>query len=114
MCKKSWETRDDFLADNEVELAGYQVDFIDVNEGYYLFNHSTRGCGTSIAVLVGSMLDLYDGPVYEDSKFESADCEGHCLNVNDFDKCDLPCSNARAREIMGVILSRKNRRAAQV
>ena len=107
MCKKSWDSRNDFLADIEVELAGYQVDFIDINEGYFLFNHSTEVCGTSIAVMVGDMIDLYDGPVYAESKFETAECEGHCLTVTDFDKCDVPCRNARVREVMGVILDRK-------
>ena len=104
MCKKHWEDRDDCLRDPEVKLAGYQVDFTDLDQGYFLFNHSAADCGTSIAVLVGDMMDLRGGLVHQESMYETAACEGHCLVVTSFEKCRAPCRNARVRDVMRAIL----------
>ena len=54
-CGKQWETREDFLADNELRLDGYQWDSMQVvsgfpPEGMLVFTHSIVQCGTSLAV----------------------------------------------------------------
>ena len=105
MCKTCWASRDDFLNDDAVELAGYQANFKNLDEGYFLFNHMAKGCGTTIAIEVASMMDLYDGPVYETSKLGSDQCSGYCLTVDNFQRCEQPCRNARVREVMAVIVS---------
>ncbi len=54
-CGKEWVTREEFLADKEVRLEGYQWDSAQVvaglpPDGLLVFSHSHPGCGTSISI----------------------------------------------------------------
>ena len=37
VCKKTWETREQFLYDVDIQLVGYQPNFIVLKEGFFLF-----------------------------------------------------------------------------
>lgn len=55
LCGAEWTTRQDFLADRDVQLEGYQWDSMQVKvgmppEGVLLFTHARSNCGTSLAV----------------------------------------------------------------
>jgi hypothetical protein len=55
-CGKEWKTKEDFLADKEVELIGYQWNRLIVAagmppDGLVVFTHSRDNCGTSLSVI---------------------------------------------------------------
>jgi hypothetical protein len=55
LCKKEWKSREDFLADKELRLEGYQWNYMKVMEGMppegvLVFTHANADCGTSLAV----------------------------------------------------------------
>ncbi|MFN3134693.1 MAG: hypothetical protein ACK44H_03875 [Candidatus Kryptonium sp.] len=57
MCKNVWETRDEFLNDENLKLIGYQKYMGLYGGGYLLFKHKTKSCGTTIAVKATSFSD---------------------------------------------------------
>lgn len=55
LCGAEWTTKQDFLADRDIRLEGYQWDSKQVKmgmppEGVLLFTHAKSACGTSLAV----------------------------------------------------------------
>jgi hypothetical protein len=108
-CGASWQTRAEFLADPGVMLIGYQSHFEELATGLFLFNHA---CGTTFAVEVGAMRDLYTGPVFRDRVQGSEACLGLCNRRESLDICPLQCECAFVREIMQVIRRWPKHRAA--
>jgi hypothetical protein len=99
-CGTVWRTREDLLADPGVELIGYQAHFIVLVEGLFLFNHS---CGTTFALDVAELVDLYAGPVFRRRLDGSADCLGYCIHRGELQPCPAECECAFVREIMQVV-----------
>jgi hypothetical protein len=104
-CSHLWESRDDFLISPDIRLLSYQPAFKDPEKGLFLFNHANKKCGTTLAVPVACFIDMYHGIIYTEIRTGLIDCKGHCLRINDFDKCFAPCSMAYVREIMRTILN---------
>jgi hypothetical protein len=55
LCGREWKTREEFLADKEIHLEGYQWNHIKVMEGMppegiLVFTHTLDNCGTSLAL----------------------------------------------------------------
>jgi hypothetical protein len=50
MCNAFWEDTDNFIADPDIALIGYQANFKHLKLGYLLFNHN---CGTTLSIEVG-------------------------------------------------------------
>ena len=88
ICDSSWETREDFLADPELQLIGYQPHFKALTTGFLFFNHS---CKATLAIEVMLLRDLYDGPVFEERLTGTKNCPGYCLNRAQFDPCPNEC-----------------------
>lgn len=101
MCEKAWGDRDDFLSDPEAKIIGYQVNFGDLQLGYFLFNH--LACQTTLAIHAARFIDLYQGPIYAQPKTGTPDCTGHCLRQDDLEPCDTQCECAYVREIIQII-----------
>ena len=108
-CGFKWSTRDQFLEDPDIELVGYQVNFVELLAGFFLFNHS---CGTTLAVLSEAFEDLYDGPVFSERATGSEECQKHCLHEDDLSPCPAQCECAFVREIIQYIKSWSKLRAA--
>jgi hypothetical protein len=100
MCGCTWLTRADFLADPDVVLIGYQVNFSHLLAGFFLFAHS---CETSLAIHAAEFADLYEGPVFEKPLTGSDSCPGYCLRIDELDPCPAPCECAYVREILQII-----------
>jgi hypothetical protein len=100
MCGTSWETRDDFLADRDIGLVGYQVNFSDLVAGIFLFNHN---CGDTLGIPVSAFRDLRSGPVFSERAKGTAECPGHCLREDDVDPCPTHCECSFVREILQVV-----------
>jgi hypothetical protein len=101
LCEQPWATRQDFLEDPGLEAIGYQVDFLELSLGLFLFNH--RSCRTTLAVHARSFLDLYAGPVYQGRRTGKDDCPGYCLKSSELRTCPAECECASVRALLGII-----------
>jgi len=54
-CEQEWDDLNEFLADSNIELVGYQAHFEELTAGLLMFNHS---CGTTFALKVASFVEL--------------------------------------------------------
>ncbi len=95
-CNASWKSRNDFLADRNVKLIGYQPYFERLDAGLFLFNHV---CRTTLAIPVAEFFSLYNGTIY-DSRITGDGCPGYCLHQNELDPCPSICECAFVREII--------------
>lgn len=57
MCDYIWNSKEDFLSDENVNLIGYQKYMGLYGGGYLLFKHGTKFCGTTIAIKAASFSD---------------------------------------------------------
>lgn len=97
-CENPWFTRDEFLADRNLKLIGYQANFSRLELGYFLYNHLT--CQSTLAVSAGLFKDLYDGQVFSDRLTGSEPCPGYCLNQEVLEPCTERCECAYVRRIL--------------
>ena len=99
-CQDTWETRDDFIADTEVRLLGFQANFVAPEKGLFLFNHS---CDGTMSIEVLAFADLYAGPIYLERKITTEDCPEYCLHPNDLRPCPIKCHCFYVREIIDLL-----------
>lgn len=98
MCGYQWQSRKDFLEDPTTDLIGYQVNFEQLDLGFFLFNHLE--CGTTLGIPAGKFKDLYHGPIFSERLTGTKDCQEYCLNKDQLDPCPAKCECAYVREIM--------------
>ena len=100
-CGVEWDSRDEFLQDDSAEIVGYQADFTKLMPGIFLFNHS---CKTTLAIKVGDMEDLYDGPIFKKQDTSNEECQKNCLYPDDLspcsqgEKCSKRCSEKQLKK----------------
>ena len=104
VCGHTWESRDSFLADEEIHLIGYQSNFIQIDKGLFLFNHI---CDGTLAIPVNEFVDLYDGPIYRENKTGTQECPGYCLYESELRPCPAKCNCAFVREILTLLSAPK-------
>jgi len=97
VCNTDWATRDQFLRDETVSLVGYQANFINLEKGLFLFNHS---CRMTLAVRVESFADLHVGPVFAERLSGTPDCSGYCLHRNALQACPNKCECVYVRDVL--------------
>ena len=100
VCGKAWPIRGDFLADPEVDLVGYQVNFTDLVTGLLLFDHD---CGTTLAISALEFRDLYDGPIFRSRRTGEDDCPGYCLHTDELRPCPARCECAFVRDLLQIV-----------
>ncbi|MDX1776054.1 MAG: hypothetical protein R3297_05700 [Desulfobulbales bacterium] len=100
LCRHSWQKREHFLTDPDIEIVGYQVCFDGAKDGLFLFNHL---CETTLALKVQEFEDLHTGPKYEAVLTGTEECPGLCLHVDQLDACDARCEFASVRDIIQTI-----------
>ena len=110
-CGSEWLTREDFLSDPAVRIIGYQANFVVLEKGLFLFNHS---CQSTLSVEVRAFSDLYDGPVFEKRLTGSDSCEGYCLHRNNLRPCPQECECAYVRQVIGLIGNTSERSATAI
>ncbi len=106
MCKKTWTTRDIFLADRTLEYGGYQADLGILDQGLFYFNHEVEGCGTTIIIKAEYFLSLYSGARYTENMHLTEKCPGYCIEKSQRSRCHAQCKHAFAREVSHVIKNR--------
>ena len=97
LCGRTWETRDEFLADPDVRVVGYQMRPDNLTAGYFVFNHV---CETSLAIMVREFCDLHKGPVYAVRKFGTDECPEYCLHEDELEPCPARCECAFVRDVL--------------
>jgi len=110
-CSQIWHSRDLFLADKDIKFNGYQADFESPEEGLFLFTHHLHKCGTTLAVQVSLLQDLYKGPVYTERKMNSEECPSYCMNVSNFERCETKCECAYVRKLIQIVNEWDKKRA---
>jgi hypothetical protein len=96
-CGREWPDRAAFLADPEVRILGYQVNFADLGTGLVMFNHS---CASTLAVAISVFADLSAAPAYDVFKGGTDECPHHCLHLDDLEPCPTRCQCAFYRDVL--------------
>lgn len=111
-CGYEWRSRDNFMSDPQVEVIGYQVNFEHLQEGFFLFNHLTEGCKTTLAVPAGCFFDLHKGTVFKGHPTPAKECSGYCLRRENIAPCPIMCECAFVRDILQTVSKWPKRSAA--
>lgn len=102
-CGYVWQDRETFLSDPSLHLDGYQVNFIDLEEGLFLFTHTIEECGSTIALPAGRFTDMHDGPLFEENVRGKEGCDGSCLHTGVIDPCKAKCECAYVRDVLQTV-----------
>jgi hypothetical protein len=97
LCKRTWATRQDFIDDPDIDIIGYQANFIELETGLLYFNHA---CKSTLAVPVEFFSDLYSGPMFQERKTGTDHCPGYCLHKHTLTRCPAECECAYVRKII--------------
>ena len=100
-CGTSWKKRIDFLCDDSTKITAYEADFKNLDQGTFVFYHST--CGVIFSLQASKFRDLYDGHVYTERKTDTENCPDYCKNPDELKPCQEECECAYVREIIQVI-----------
>lgn len=100
-CEHLWMSRDHFLNDPGTQLVGYQVNFENLELGFFLFNHET--CRSTIGIPAGHFRDLYRGTVFKVNLAGTQNCPEYCLHEDQLLPCPEQCECAYVREIIQII-----------
>jgi hypothetical protein len=111
-CRSSWPTWDGFVLDPAVRLVGLQVVAGHPNLNLLVFEHR---CGSSISILTPRVRHILpdDGDHEQRAVLMGTEsCRGHCVRLEDLERCDAPCANARDRELILLVQRMKEARAS--
>ncbi|MEE4252948.1 MAG: hypothetical protein V2I50_02785 [Desulfuromusa sp.] len=102
-CEFTWTSREEFLADPNLDLNGYQVNFKRLEGGMFLFTHNVEACRSTMTIMMEAFRDLYSGETYTENKANSEECPRYCLDERQLSRCDALCECAFAREILQIV-----------
>lgn len=102
-CSEVWQTRENFISDNQLELNGYKADFEKLEYGLFFFTHKKPNCCSTMTIRVLDFKDLYPGEIYTERKTESEECPRYCLEKEQLDRCNAFCECAFVREIIQIL-----------
>ena len=102
-CNHKWPDRETFLADETLSLIGYQANFVNLEAGFFLFNHNIPECGTSLAIEAGEFKDLHNGPIYQERMTGKPECPGYCKQTQILDPCANKCECAYVRNVLQIV-----------
>lgn len=107
-CQQLWRNRDSFLKDPEIEIIGYQANIKKPEKGFFLFNHRSSDCGTTLSIGVSSFVDFYEGTVYHSNLHGSDGCSELCLHQSVLSECPAECECAYVREVLQILKEKYN------
>ena len=110
VCGHKWSTCRDFIADQDIMIVGYQVNFKNLEAGLLYFNHS---CKNTITLSADLFVDLYDGPIFSEPKTGTDECPEYCLNKKELRQCRAECECAYVREIIQLFKGAENVKIAR-
>lgn len=86
-----------------IRLVGYQANFSNLVAGFFLFNHETEDCGTSLAIEAEKFTDLHSGPIFDTRMTGTAECPGYCANPEPLEPCTNKCECAYVRDVIQTV-----------
>jgi hypothetical protein len=108
-CALTWRSREEFLADPNLDLNGYQVNFKRLEGGMFLFTHNVEACRSTMTIMIEAFRDLYAGEIYEENKANSEECPRYCMHQGQLARCNARCECAYVREILQIVKERLNK-----
>lgn len=103
-CGYLWSDREKFLADPTIKIIGYQIDFEDLDSGFFMFNHLSPKCLSTIGIPVRVFRDLYEGEIFSGRQTGSLKCLGYCLHRDNLEPCSAKCECSFVREVVQIVL----------
>ncbi len=110
-CGEVWSNRDDFIKDTSLYMNGYMADFKTLEKGLFYFTHLIEGCRSTLVVPARHFLDLYSGDRSLDICTGGQECQGYCMDDTCLKRCTAMCEYAFVREVIHIILKKKNQPA---
>ena len=110
-CGEVWRDRAHFIKDTNLYFNGYMADFKTLERGLFYFTHLVEGCRSTLVVPTGHFMDLYTGKRYDTIYTGTDDCQGYCMDNQCLERCGSMCEYAFVRELIHIILKRKNQPA---
>jgi len=102
-CRLRWPDRKTFLSDPMLRLIGYQANYSNLEAGFFIFNHETPDCATTLSVEAGQFADLHNGPMFETRLTGTEDCPGYCGNNKALEPCSNKCECVYVRDVIQVV-----------
>jgi len=105
-CETEWRDYNDFLADKDLVIEGYHANIHKPEDGVIVLSHLCESCGGSIGIRVGKLAELYDLTRFDELKFGTDECEGHCETFSDIASCSQDCSMRWVRDTLQMMKNR--------
>ena len=102
-CEYVWDSREDFLSDSSLRLNGYQADLDRLEEGLLFFTHEQGDCHSILAIEVSELMDLYQGPRYQQRLWDTEQCPRYCRQQTNLQQCNAMCECAFVRELIQML-----------
>ncbi len=99
-CGKAWGERCEFFSDQTIVLSGCHMEADHPVSSALLFDHKAADCGTTIAVGVRQLDDLFTGTRHKVKWATSPMCPGMCFDPTNTEPCDKECACAYVRGIL--------------
>jgi hypothetical protein len=95
-----WFSANDIVYSPDIRPLG--VAFMDdsVDKAYYFFQHMAPGCGTSFVIEADALAEFITEIIPPTQLTFSADCEGHCVRLDDLSECHQECALAPYRRFL--------------
>ncbi|MGI5816921.1 MAG: hypothetical protein ACOX9R_02370 [Armatimonadota bacterium] len=100
LCGHRWADLADVVVDRDLKVTGYQACFVSPEMGLVLMTHCVEDCGTTLALRVKALRELYDGPQYTELRAGQESCREYCLQHNILEECDVDCELAWMRSVL--------------
>lgn len=108
-CVYEWGILEEFVRDRSLFLVGYQANFVQPQEGLFLFNHKIPVCNTTLGIEAKKLLPInsLSSPI-KSFQPHGEGCMGYCADVNNLNECqNSNCSGKKIREIIKIIIQKK-------
>jgi hypothetical protein len=102
-CGHAWSTWEGFIRDPAIRLVGLQAVITPPDVNLLIFEHH---CGSSISILSKRLRHLLPEPEPAGPHARllgTEECRQHCRVLEDWEKCDAACGNARDRRLIQLV-----------
>lgn len=109
-CKYEWKTLESFIGDHRLMLNGYQVNFGDPLNGFFLFTHQIPSCQSTISIPVNKFIPIARQQLVVQHFIPGLGaCPKLCLEEKNLSTCpNKECPGSRIRELLNVIKTKLN------
>ncbi len=104
-CNYNWENLEQFVSDPTLMLNGYQVNFDDPMQGFFLFTHFLPNCNSTISIQVAKFAPIAKDQLRVQHFVPGLEaCPKLCLDEKNLSPCPVfECPGSRIRNLLNVI-----------